>query len=87
MTWELYFTRQARKDARKLASTGLKQRAEALLDVIRGNPYRNPPPCEKLTGDLTGSYSRRINMQHRLGYQVLDDERAVKVLRLWTHYE
>ena len=87
MTWELYFTRQARRDAKKLASTGLKQRAEALLDVIRGNPYRSPPPYEKLTGDLTGAYSRRINIQHRLVYQVLDDERAVKVLRLWTHYE
>ena len=87
MTWELYFTRQARKDARKLTSTGLKQRAEELLDIIRDNPYRNPPPYEKLTGDLTGAYSRRINVQHRLVYQVLEEERAVKVLRLWTHYE
>ena len=87
MTWDLYFTRQARKDARKLSSTGLKQRAEELLDIIRDNPYRNPPPYEKLTGDLTGAYSRRINIQHRLVYQVLKEERAVKVLRLWTHYE
>ena len=87
MTWELYFTRQARKDARKLASAGLKQRAEELLDIIRDNPYRNPPPYEKLTGDLTGPYSRRINTQHRLVYQVLKDERAVKDMRLWTHYE
>ena len=87
MTWELYYTRQARKDAKKLASAGLKERAEELLDIIRGNPYRNPPPYEKLTGDLTGAYSRRINIQHRLVYQVLEDERAVKVLRLWTHYE
>ena len=87
MTWELYFTRQARKDARKLASAGLKERAEKLLEIIRGNPYRNPPPYEKLTGDLTGAYSRRINIQHRLVYQVLEDEQAVKVLRLWTHYE
>ena len=87
MTWDLYFTRQARKDARKLSSAGLKQRAEELLDIIRDNPYRNPPPYEKLTGDLTGAYSRRINIQHRLVYQVLKEERAVKVLRLWTHYE
>ena len=87
MTWELYFPRQARKDARKLASAGLKERAEKLLEIIRGNPYRNPPPYEKLTGDLTGAYSRRINIQHRLVYQVLEDEQAVKVLRLWTHYE
>ena len=87
MTWELYFTRQAKRDARKLASSGLRERAEELLDVIRDNPYRNPPPYEKLTGDLTGAYSRRINIQHRLVYQVLEDERVVKVLRLWTHYE
>lgn len=87
MTWELYFTRQAKKDARKLTSAGLKRRAEELLHIIRENPYRNPPPYEKLTGDLTGAYSRRINIQHRLVYQVLEDERSVKVLRLWTHYE
>lgn len=87
MTWELYFTRQAKKDARKLAAAGLKEKARELLDVIRGNPYRNPPPYEKLTGDLAGAYSRRINIRHRLVYQVLDDEKAVKVLRLWTHYE
>jgi Txe/YoeB family toxin of toxin-antitoxin system len=87
VTWNLYFTRQARKDARKLASAGLKERAERLLDIIRDNPYRNSPPYEKLTGDLTGTYSRRINIQHRLVYQVIEDERAVKVLRLWTHYE
>lgn len=87
MTWELYFTRQAKKDARKLAAAGLKEKARGLLDVIRDNPYRNPPPYEKLTGDLAGAYSRRINIRHRLVYQVLDDEKAVKVLRLWTHYE
>ena len=85
--WELYFTRQAKKDARKLAAAGLKEKARGLLDVIRDNPYRNPPPYEKLTGDLAGAYSRRINIRHRLVYQVLDDEKAVKVLRLWTHYE
>ena len=87
MTWELYFTRQARKDARKLASAGLKEKAERLLEIVRGNPYQSPPPYEKLTGDLAGAYPRRINIQHRLVYQVLDDENAVKVLRLWTHYE
>ena len=87
MTWELYFTRQARKDARKLVSAGLKEKAERLLEIVQGNPYQNPPPYEKLTGDLAGAYSRRINIQHRLVYQVLDDESAVKVLRLWTHYE
>ena len=87
MKWELYFARQARKDAKKLASAGLKDKAEELLDIIRENPYRNQPPYEKLTGDLTGAYSRRINIQHRLVYQVLEDERAVKILRLWTHYE
>ena len=87
MTWELYFTRQAKKDARKLAAAGLKEKARGLLDVIRDNPYRNPPPYEKLTGDLAGAHSRRINIRHRLVYQVLDDEKAVKVLRLWTHYE
>ena len=85
--WKLYFTRQARKDARKLAAAGLKERARELLDVIRDNPYRNPPPYEKLVGDLTGAYSPRINIQHRLVYQVLEEEKAVKVLRLWTHYE
>lgn len=87
MTWELYFTRQAKRDGRKLASAGLKERAEELLNIIQSNPYRNPPPYEKLTGDLTGAYARRINIQHRLVYQVLEDRRAVKVLRLWTHYE
>ena len=87
MTWNPHFTRQARKDARKLASGGLKNRAEPLLNIIRDNPSRNPPPCEKLVGDLSGAYSRRLNIQHRLVCQVLEDEKAVKVLRLWTHYE
>lgn len=85
--WELYFTSQARKDAKKLARAGLKARAQTLLDVIQANPYQNPPPYEKLVGDLAGAYSRRINIQHRLVYQVLEEENAVKVLRLWTHYE
>ena len=85
--WELYFTRQAKKDARKLAAAGLREKAEALLAIIQDNPYQTPPPYEKLVGDLTGAYSRRINIQHRLVYQVLDDKKVVKVLRLWTHYE
>ncbi len=87
MTWELYFTRQARKDARKLAASGLKEKARALLDIIRVDPFQKPPPYEKLVGDLAGTYSRRINIQHRLVYQVLEEEGSVKILRLWTHYE
>ncbi len=85
--WNLYFTKQAQKDARKLASSGLKGKAQALLDVIQKNPYQNPPPYKKLVGDLSGAYSRRINIQHRLVYQVLESEKTIKVLRLWTHYE
>ena len=85
--WELYFTRQAKKDARKLAAAGLRERAEILLAIIQDNPYQTPPPYEKLVGDLTGAFSRRINIQHRLVYQVLDDKKVVKVLCLWTHYE
>ncbi len=87
MTWELYFTRQARKDARKLAASGLKEKARELLDIIREDPFQKPPPYEKLVGDLAGAYSRRINIQHRLVYQVLKEERSVKVLGLWTHFE
>jgi len=85
--WELYFTKQAQKDARKLASSGLKPKAQELLDILRKDPFASPPPYEKLIGDLSGAYSRRINIQHRLVYQVLEKERAIKVLRLWTHYE
>ncbi|WP_292993156.1 Txe/YoeB family addiction module toxin [Nitrosomonas sp.] len=85
--WVLCYTHQAKTDARKLAAAGLKQKALALLDVIRNDPYQNPPPYEKLVGDLSGAYSRRINIQHRLVYQVLEKEKIVKVLRLWTHYE
>ena len=87
MTWTLYYTPQAKKDARKLARSGLKSRAEDLLRIISEDPFRNPPPYEKLVGDLAGAYSRRINVQHRLVYEVLNNQRAVKVLRLWTHYE
>lgn len=85
--WELYYTAQARKDAKKMARAGLKQRAQRLLDIVQANPYQNPPPYEKLVGDLAGAYSRRINIQHRLVYQVLEEQKAVKILRLWTHYE
>lgn len=85
--WSLVYTSQARKDAKKLSSVGLKQTAQALLDIIRQNPYQNPPPYEKLVGDLSGAYSRRINIQHRLVYQILEQEKIVKILRLWTHYE
>ncbi|MBK5930495.1 Txe/YoeB family addiction module toxin [Halochromatium salexigens] len=87
MTWTLVYTKQAQKDAKKLASSGLKSKAQELLGLIAEDPYRKPPPLEKLIGDLAGAYSRRINIQHRLVYQVLEDERAVKVLRLWSHYE
>jgi Txe/YoeB family toxin of toxin-antitoxin system len=87
VTWKLVYTKQAQKDAKKLASSGLKSKAQELLALIAEDPYRKPPPFEKLIGDLAGAYSRRINIQHRLVYQVLDEERAVKVLRLWSHYE
>jgi toxin YoeB len=85
--WKLVFTKQAQKDSRKLSSAGLKKRAEELLGILANNPYQNPPPFEKLVGDLSGACSRRINIQHRLVYQVIDDERVVKVIRLWSHYE
>jgi len=87
VNWELYYTKQAQKDAKKLASSNLRPKAEALLDLIRSDPFQNPPPFEKLVGDLSGAYSRRINIQHRLVYQVLPEKRAVKVIRMWTHYE
>lgn len=85
--WVLHFTKQAQKDARKLSSSGLKPKAQDLLAILELDPWQNPPPYEKLVGDLAGAYSRRINIQHRLVYQVLEKERVVKVLRLWTHYE
>ncbi len=87
MNWTLVFTAQAKKDAKKLASSGLKSQAQGLLDLLAANPYQTPPRYEKLVGDLAGAYSRRINIQHRLVYQVLDDARVVKVIRMWTHYE
>ena len=87
MKYLLVFTKHAQKDAKKLASAGLKPKAQSLLDILANNPFQNSPPYEKLIGDLAGSYSRRINIQHRLVYQLLKTERVVKVLRLWTHYE
>jgi Txe/YoeB family toxin of toxin-antitoxin system len=87
VSWRLLYTKQARKDAKKLADAGLKPKAEELLAILKADPFRSPPPFEKLVGDLSGAYSRRINIQQRLVYQVLADEHAVKVLRMWTHYE
>jgi toxin YoeB len=85
--WQLVFTRQAQKDAKKLAAAGLRPKAEELLDILRENPFQKPPPYEKLVDDLTGAYSRRINVQHRLVYQVLEQDRVVKVIRMLIHYE
>jgi len=87
VTWTLHYTRQAQKDVKKLASSGLKSKAQQLLSILEIDPWQSPPPFEKLVGDLSGAYSRRINIQHRLVYQVLEVEKAVKILRLWTHYE
>jgi len=87
VSWQLLYTKQAQKDARKLASSGLKPQAERLLVLLAKNPYQTPPPFEKLVGDLAGAYSRRINIQHRLVYHILDRVKTVKVLRMWTHYE
>jgi Txe/YoeB family toxin of toxin-antitoxin system len=87
VSWTVVFTRQAQKDSKKLASTGLKPKAERLLKVLELNPFQTPPPYEKLVGDLAGAYSRRINIQHRLVYQILPEQRIVKVIRMWTHYE
>ncbi len=87
MSWSIVYTRHAQKDAKKLASSNLKPQAQRLLDIIAKNPFQNPPPYEKLVGDLAGAYSRRINIQHRLVYQVYDTEQTIKVIRMWTHYE
>lgn len=87
MSWKLVYTSQARKDAKKLSSSGLKPQAQRLLAVLAEDPYRTPPRFEKLVGDLAGACSRRINIQHRLVYQILDDVRTVKIIRMWTHYE
>jgi toxin YoeB len=87
VSWSIVYTKQAQKDAKKLANSNLKPQAQRLLDIIAKNPFQKPPPYEKLVGDLAGAYSRRINIQHRLVYQVYDAEHTIKVLRMWTHYE
>jgi Txe/YoeB family toxin of toxin-antitoxin system len=87
VSWEIVFSRHALKDAKKLSAAGLKAKAEELLAVVAADPFQNPPPYEKLVGDLAGAYSRRINIQHRLVYEVFAKERAVRILRMWTHYE
>ena len=85
--YELFYTKEAIKDSKKIKSSGLKEKVILLLAILETNPFQNPPPYEKLIGDLSGAYSRRINIQHRLVYQVLSDKKAVKILRMWTHYE
>ncbi len=85
--WRIVYTRQAQKDAKKIAVAGLRQKAQKLLEILSEDPFQTPPPCEKLIGDLSGAYSRRINIQHRLVYQVLEEIRTVKVIRMWAHYE
>ncbi len=87
MTWALIFTKHAQKDAQKIVASGLKAKTQELLNIIQENPFQNPPPYEKLVGDLSGAYSRRINIQHRLVYEVLPAQQTVKVLRMWSHYE
>ena len=87
MNWTLVYTAQARRDAKKLGRSGLKPQAQKLLDILARDPYQTPPPYEKLVGDLAGACSRRISIQHRLVYQILDDIRTVKIIRMWTHYE
>lgn len=87
MIWKIVYTKYAQKDAKKLASSHLKAKATALLKILANDPFQNPPPYEKLVGDLVGAYSRRINIQHRIVYQVLEELKIVKVLRMWTHYE
>ncbi len=85
--WQVVFTKQAQKDAKKLSSAGIKPKAERLIEILSENPFMTPPPYEKLLGDLSGAYSRRINIQHRLVYQVLEAKKTVKIIRMWTHYE
>jgi toxin YoeB len=87
VSWRLVYTRQARKDAKKLAAAGLKAKAEAIIQILHENPFQTPPTFEKLLGDLAGAYSRRLNIHHRLIYQVMNDEKVIKIIRLWTHYE
>ena len=85
--WKVVFTKQAQKDAKKLSTSGLKSKAEKIIELLEYNPYQTPPPYEKLVGDLAGAYSRRVNIQHRVVYQIRNDEKIVKVIRMWTHYE
>jgi len=87
VSWHLVFTKQSQKDAKKIAHSGLKPQAERILEILKENPFENPPPYEKLIGDLAGAYSRRINIQHRLVYEVIEDIKTVKIIRMWTHYE
>ena len=87
MSWRIVFTKQAQKDAKKVSASNLKPKAEKIIKILRQNPLQTPPPYEKLVGDLAGAYSRRLNIQHRIVYQVIPDEKAVKLIRMWTHYE
>ncbi|MGE0085444.1 MAG: Txe/YoeB family addiction module toxin [Desulfococcaceae bacterium] len=87
MMWKIVYTKQAQKDAKKLSSADLRSKTEKLLKILQENPYQKPPPYEKLIGDLAGAFSRRINIQHRLIYQIIEEEKTVKVIRMWTHYE
>jgi Txe/YoeB family toxin of toxin-antitoxin system len=87
VNWRLVYTRQAEKDAKKIAASGLRSKAEEIIQILRENPFQTPPPFEKLVGDLAGAYSRRINIHHRLIYQILTDEKVVKIIRMWTHYK
>ena len=87
MSWQIVFTKQAQKDAKKLSGSGLRAKTEKLIQILRDNPYQTPPPYEKLVGDLAGAYSRRINIQHRLDYQIIEDKKTVKIIRMWTHYD
>ena len=87
VNWKLVYTKQAQKDAKKLSSAGLGSKAKSLLEILAKNPFQNPPPFEKLVGDLEGAYSRRINIKHRLIYQILKKYKTVKIIRMWTHYE
>jgi len=87
VSWRIVLVKQAQKDAKKLSTSGLRSKAEELIQILRENPYQTPPPYEKLVGDLAGAYSRRINIQHRLVYEIIEDEKTVKIIRMWTHYE
>jgi toxin YoeB len=87
VNWQVVYTKQAQKDAKKSAAAGLRENANTVIEIIKENPWQNPPPGEKLVGDLSGAYSRRINIQHRLIYQIIEEKKTVKIIRLWTHYE